>query len=313
MEINNKQDIESIYKRKSFFAEDIKIKKAQSSYEKGEYNTFLDAYNNTANPNVFSVVKRIVFKKPLSKNEELKELTGAMDYIVRNIMNLTPIQFYSIYSIENLKKYSLFIPILKIAELADIETRKECMFDTKLTFFKTTWAEDFKDMTIDGKTVFFADENIKSGLKKAGDTRGLEKAKDSDSLEKLEKKNMGKIVDEILMTAINDVMFDDKDFQNAKEIYQFLTEESSKYFEKGGNYAGICDIIAARQYPSLLDFYYMNCPVKFQEDTIEAYEYYRRNSKIPKHEFIETCIDLKMKQMGLKKDEQEPYEDDYTR
>lgn len=322
-------EIESIYSRKNTFCEKIKKDRAMTSYKEGKFSSFEEALENTKDINllsfaknaakslnkanaktdekeylsindkidrleigkrreVYDAVKKICFKKVISKNEELDSLAMAMDYIVKNVLEITPKQFYSIYSVDKLKKYSLYAATHKIVELADIETKKACMFDSKLTFFKSVWPEEFKSKETNGRDVFFADENIKSGLKKAGQTKKLEGKED---------KCLGKTVDEILMNAINDVLFDINQFENAFEIFQFLTEESTKYFEKGKNHAGICDIIADRQYPSLLDFYYMNCPVKFQEDYVMEYKAFRASSKIPPNSLIDAAVDIKIKKL----------------
>ncbi len=318
---NEQDEIESIYSRKNAFCDKIKQDRAMASYKAGKFKSYEEALKHQKEVNlisyaknaakkeekvfadineriesldikdrrkVYDTIKKICFKKVINKNEEFMSLSMAMNYIVKNVLEITPKQFYSIYSVDKLKKYSLYAATLKIVDLSDLETKKSCMFDTKLTFFKSVWPDDFADKETQGRDVFFADENIKSGLKKAGQTKNLDKYED---------KCMGGIVDEILMNAINDVLFDINKFETIGEIFQFLTEESTKYFEKGKGHAGICDIIAERQYPSLLDFYYMNCPVKFQLDYVMEFKAYRAASKIPPNKLIDTAVNIKIKQL----------------
>lgn len=285
---NEGSENESIYHRIIDFASDVHHERAKSSYEDNKYSSFEEALQSTPIPNVMSVVKNIIMKKSTTTSA-LEEKILAMNYIVTRIMEITPIQFYAIWSTEFNKKYSLYSTIRQIIKDAPMDIKKECYFDNKMIFFKTVWPDIYeKYLTSSTKSIdiFYADDNkgLKSGLIHAGSTHSVISGK--------KEATYGKEVDTILMDAICDVLFDTCEFNNIKEIFQFLGESSKAYFDKKSKEApGICEIIESRGYTSLYDFYFLQCTPEFQKKYAKDFLKYRKECKLPKEPLLETIIE----------------------
>ena len=284
--ISNGSENESIYHRIVDFAANVHKERAKESYERKKYNSFDEALKNTPVPNVMSVVKNIIMKKSTTTSS-LDEKVLAMNYIVTRIMDITPIQFYAIWSTDFNKKYSLYSTIRQIIKDAPIDIKKECFFDLKLIFFKTVWPdmyEKYLKSSTQSIDIFYATEGLKSGLIHAGSTHSIASGKKDLTY--------GKEVDDILMDAICDVLFDTCEFDNIKEIFQYLGESSKAYFDKKTKEApGICEIIEARGYTSLYDFYFLKCPEEFQKKYAKDFLKYRKECKLPKEPLLETIIE----------------------
>lgn len=283
---NNGKENESIYHKIIDFADDIHKKRAKESIQKGKYLTLDEALDNTPVPNVMSVVKNIAMNKTVS-NSLLKSKILAMDYIVTQIMEISPAQFYAIWSTEFNKKYSLYATIRQIIKESPLEIKKECFFDSKMVFFKTVWPDIYEKQlksNTQSLDVFYANDNLKAGLIHAGSTKNI-------VLDKKEA-TYGFIVDDILMDAICDVLFDICEFENIKDIFQFLGELSKGYMDKKNKeFPGICEIIESRGYTSLYDFYFLKSPAEIQKKYASEFLYYRKKCKLSREPLLETAIE----------------------
>lgn len=279
---------ESIYYRIVTFASNVQKEKAQKLVDNGKYETLDKALENTPVPNVMSVVKNIAMKKPVTSSS-FEEKIAAINHVVTKIMDITPVQFYAIWSTDFNKKYALYSTINAIAKEAPLEIKKECFFDTKMTFFRTVWP-DVYEKYIKSNTkcvdIYYASGELKAGLIRAGSTDGIAKKKKTATY--------GNDVDEILMDAICDMLFDVCGFEDVDDMFRFLGNNSKEYYEKKSNdkdYAGICEIVESRGYTSLLDFYFLKCPEHFQKKYAADFLLHRRLSHIPREPLIEIAVE----------------------
>ena len=301
----SQEEIDSVYNRNGAFLDMIKEERAQKAFKKGKYQTIEEARERIAMPSLMSVVKNIAYKKSVSKNS-LEEKKAAMDFIIRDLMELTPIQFYTHFSVQNNKKWNLYHVINQIADEAPDEVRIECAFNTKRTFFREMYPEIFgKELNlVSGYEIFFCDEDVKAGLGKVANTEkyiGSKKAK-----------YYGDIVDRVLMDAI-DMVLDANGLKVGYQAFCYLGEETSTYFNKGfdpknSKPAGINDLVKKRGYTRLLDFYFLNCPPEIQLEYVEDFMKVRDQCYIPENELMEKLARTKvfLKQRAKAKEAADP-------
>lgn len=290
---NEEDPIESTYYKIYSFASGERQNRAKKAFEEGKYATLEEALNATPVPNVMSVVKNIALNRSMT-NIPLSARIEAIDYVVTKIMGITPIQFYSIWNTEDNKRYYLYPTINAIANAAPPEYWKECYFDSKLVFFKMTWPDVYEKRikNVDCYDIYYCkDNNFKASLKRAGSTLNISENRRAT--------NRGAEVDDILFTAICDVVYDKLEFDTAEEIFNYLATDSRQYVDskrarraKLDNPApGICEIIEARGYGSLYDFFYLKCPKHFQMRYAEEFLTIRRAYELPPEPLIETAIE----------------------
>ena len=297
------EEIDSIYARNDAFREKVRNERIEKSIKTGKYQTIEEAKEKIGMPSIMSIVKNIAINKSVAKNS-LEEKMIALDYIIRNIMEITPMQFYTHYSIANNKKYNLYQVIMSIVDNAPDEIKVECMFDSKMIFFKTMYPEIFTEQieNLSGHDIFFCNDYVKSGLCKAGNTEKAYNAKQGYVY--------SKEVDDILMDAISSVIEDELELDNVKDIFLFLAQESVIYYEKNPQKpAGINDVISKRGYSSLLDFYYLHCYTAFQVKHAEEFLEVRKKvaKKIPKNDILMEKVENIVNKKSENKDEKIEY------
>ena len=304
----NEDIINSAYSNIKSFKDIVKHQRAQEAFENNEYETFEDALAHMKDPSVLPEVRKIVMtenntdvqndKKVMSvvskigfrkivQNEETEILIKAFKYIISNVMQISPAEFNSIYSTETLKKNGLYPTVQKIIDAAPIDTKIDCAFDNKTILFKMVWNDTFSFLKPSSLELFYTENNVKQSLKKAA---GIKSVINNGYEEK---------ITEMLLNIIKDVIFDEMHLQTTREIFEFLTEESSKFFDKDKEEtcAGICEIIDELGYPSLLDFYFFNLPKERQIENIIEYKYFRGISLIPENKLITAGINHQMEEL----------------
>lgn len=280
----------SIYNRIKYFVDDERAERAEKSFNEGKYETMEEAFKKTPRPNCMSVVKHICFKRQIP-NSSLETKIEAIRYTVTHIMRITPEQFFSIYSTDFNKKFYLYPTINTIVNSAPNETWKDCYFNSKYIFFKMVWPDVYERLAtkFDCLNIYYCKDDFKSSLKHAG----------APAVSSRKSAGKGADVDEILFTAICDTMYDKLDFDTMEEIFNMLATDSKEYFDskKAGrnklNTAapGICEVIEARGYGSLYDFFYLKLPTKTQIDYADDFLTIRKKYGLPSEPVLENAIE----------------------
>lgn len=281
------EDIEkdSVYRNIGQFQKDLFDRRAREAVEEGKFATLEEAKENISIPAVMNAVKKIIMNRSGQDAANVCQIE-AVNYIVTQIMNITPEQFWSVYSTENNKKYGLYIAINNIANNASNEVWKECAFDLKSVFFHEVWADSYSKYAekITASDVYYCKDSMKSSLVRAGNTQGVSKGKKDHTY--------GKEVDDYLYDKLNDFLFDEKDFDNINDIFNFLAEDSRKYsaFHERATAPGICAVLDARGYSSLYDFFYLKLNASLQKRYAKEFLLIREERKLPHNELLEDAI-----------------------
>lgn len=301
--------IESTYYKIFKFASDQRASRAKDAFESGKFNSLEEAMAETPSPSVMSAVKAIAMNrsnagststKKSGKTEEdkISDKIEAIDYIVTHIMDITPHQFFNIWSTEFNKKYCLYPTINAIVNAAPADVWQKCYFDSKLVFFHQVWHNIYVERVqkINFVDIYYAIGDIKAGLIRAGSTANL-----ADGHKTFTK---GKAVDDILIEAINDVIFGPScDFEDMRDILTFLAEDSLTYVKQKKDAPGICEIVDKRGYSSLYDFYFLqlnpNMQLKYAADFLEI----RRAYKLPENPVMESIIEVVLEDFEKSRDE----------
>lgn len=307
-------EVQSMYNKIDEFRHKEFERKCEKALIDGKYNSLEEARANVPGVNVAACVKAAAMKQSISK-EPLAVKMLALDFIIRNIMETTPLYYYTHYCTELNKLHNLYGLINQIVEQAPDEIKIEACFDTKNILFRFVYPDLYNDKLkgmdseIKGKDVFYCDDYIKSGLCRAGNT---EKQINTKSY-----KAHGEQVDQVIMRAIEDVIFDDLDLDDARSIFTFLAEESAYYYDKSvqrkpvspnqvltSKPAGINQVIEKRGYTSLLDFYYLNCDKAFQEKYCREFYETRELVKdyLPENKLLEKVVLWRIKNIPSKYD-----------
>ena len=295
-------ETESMYSKIDEFRSNEFERKCKKALIDGKYSSLEEARANVPSVSIGACVRATVMKHSTSK-EPLANKMLALDTIIRDIMGVTPLYYYTHYCTALNKRYNLYNLINQIVEQAPDIIKVEACFDAKNILFRFVYPDLYnskiKDMDsqVKGREIFYCDENIKSGLCRAGNT---EKQISTKSF-----KAYGDQVDEVIMGAIEDVIFDDLDLDDAKDIFMFLAEESAYYYDNSvqrkavspnqiinNKPAGINQVIEKRGYTSLLDFYYLNCDKTFQEKYCREFYEVRNLVKdyLPKNDLLEKAV-----------------------
>ncbi len=263
----------SIYKRINSFKDKVKkdnedeyIKELMEYVDNGKYSSVEEARKRVPMKKWAHGLMGIFAGKSLSKATQ-EEKMCVMDHIIRDVLQIDPVQFCNIFSTANNKHFKINNLIDSIIEGAPEDIVVRSCFDQKTTLFRYMYPDlDFgtKLKEVTGENIFNCEGSMRSGLCKAANTLKTANSKSS--------KIYTKIADNILMNAINEVIA----LKNlsVEESFKFLAEETGHFFKKDDKIAGI-NFVCEKRYDggNLLDFYYLNSGKEFQRRY--CHEFYR--------------------------------------
>ncbi len=314
-----RKEVQSIYARISQRREQETLEKCERAVQSGKYKSMEEARADIGMMSIIPIATKATcgpdekitvgnesitagasafFSGSNATKEPLYIKMLALDWIIRDVMEISPYEFYTHYSTEKNKEFSLNYLINSIVENAPDQIKVEACFDTKNILFRFMYPELYEkqiiklDTQVSGYQIFFCDEHIKSGLCRAGNT---EKMATSKSF-----KAYGDLVDQVLVQAIEDVIFGELELESAREIFLYLANESALYYDKTAaksKIAGINQVVEKRGFTSLLDYYYLKCGRDFQEKYCHEFHEVREmvKDKLPKCLILEQVTSYRMK------------------
>ena len=276
--------IESVYSKCVNYQEEERQKKIKKALEDGVYASYEDALAGIPSPSVMALAKNIVLGNYTSQKNPLAIKIAAIRYAVEKVMELDAEGMYSLWSTNFLKKTNLYAHVNSVIENAPEKIAEECFFDSKLTFFATVWPEEFekiKEESYSSSSIFFG-----KGDKQKGVVKSLADAGDVSKVMRGKECKYGASVDKIVMGIVEDVVYSSCDLNDVDEVLKFLSAFDTKR-KSLKKHSEIAQVVKARGYTSLMDFYFLNLPGEVQKNNLFSYLYHREKAELPH----EDCID----------------------
>lgn len=214
-------------------------------------------------PNVVKTARKMMLSENGAVSKKgivrVQDWCNAVRFIVEYILELTPAEYDSLYNAKFNASVSLSYTIKRIVEECPSWIRKECMFSQKKILLRMCWPEYYKEHypPLSEWEILQADSDMRGDLKHAGNGQktSFSHTKHVDE------------VNEILYNAINKtwpIMFGG----TVRDMFTALANPK----ESGIHRLGAINIIMDRkEYPSPLDFYFLQSPAEFQARHLHEY------------------------------------------
>jgi len=270
-------DAKSMYEKCIKVREDIRIERAKKAVEEGLFPHLDEAIKHTPSPNLMAVAKAIAMgRSNLAKTDPQLKI-DAIKFLISDVLGITPEDFLSIWSVDNLKMYNLYACVMGIVEAAPTKLKVDCLFYPQYIFFASVWPERFESLIkpkLSEESIFYCKDLIKGYLMKAGNPNGGK---------------YGNEVDKLLLSSINNEI-NQRHFANIDEKFEFLSEIRKKSNDDDKKSVGIIDVIKKRGYPSLLDFYFVKMSPSDQQEYYENYLFFREKAKLKREPLIDKVM-----------------------
>ncbi len=278
-------DAQSIYWKLKIdnFKEEERAKRAKQAVDDGKYSSIEEAIPNIPDPNVMSCAKNIVINHSSVASAPLPVKIESIRFVIEQILQLDAERFCNQWSSTSFKNNNLYAHIQGIIKSAPKEILKECMMDSKMVFLKMVWpGKDFA-YKVDPYDLFFGQDPLSQesihNLIKYGKVSNIYNGKPA---------KYGKLVDEILVDIIENVIYDHLDLNTDEEIFGYLASWDAD--SKRKNKAKIYSVIESRGYGYLLDFYYLNLHPAAQKSSLKTYLLCRERAHLPHESYLDSYI-----------------------